>query len=70
MLRSIGPIEILVILCVAAVVIVLPYWKIFTKAGFPGPLALLMLIPLANIIMPFVLAFSDWPALKGSRQST
>lgn len=43
---------------------VIPFWKICTKAGFPGPLALLMLVPLANIILPFYLAFADWPALR------
>ena len=43
---------------------VLPFWKICTKAGFPGPLALLMLVPIANIILPFYLAFAEWPALR------
>lgn len=43
---------------------VFPFWKICTKAGFPGPLALLMLVPIANIILPFYLAFADWPALR------
>jgi hypothetical protein len=73
MLRSIGLPEILVILCVGvvfgAVLVILPYWKIFSKAGFPGPMSLLMLIPLVSTIMLFVLAFSDWPALKSSQQS-
>lgn len=49
-------------------------WKILSKAGHPGPLALinlLLLIPLINfigVIAVFALwvwfAFSDWPALK------
>lgn len=49
-------------------------WKIFSKAGHPGALALLnllLLIPLINIIGIIVMlvvwvwfAFSDWPALK------
>ena len=43
---------------------VLPFWKICTKAGFPGPLALLMLVPIANVILPFYLAFAEWPALR------
>ena len=29
--------------------IVIPFWKIFSKAGFSGALSLLMLVPLANI---------------------
>jgi len=49
-------------------------WKIFSKAGHPGWLALanlLLVIPLINFIGIFVVfgiwiwfAFSDWPALK------
>jgi hypothetical protein len=43
---------------------VIPFWKICTKAGFPGPLALLMAVPVANIILPFYIAFAEWPALR------
>ena len=53
-------------LIIVGLIIVLPFWKIFTKAGFPGPLAILMIVPFANIIMIFFLAFAEWPALKGS----
>jgi hypothetical protein len=52
-------------------------WKIFSKAGHPGALALLnllLLIPLVNILGALVMlivwiwfAFSDWPALKNAR---
>ena len=55
--------EIFVVACIAAVV-VLPYWKIYSKAGFSGALSLLMLIPLLNIGMLFFLAYAEWPALK------
>ena len=47
-----------------AVVIVLPFWKIFAKAGFSGWLGLLMIIPMVNLIALYVLAFSDWPIAK------
>ncbi|MBZ0225376.1 MAG: hypothetical protein WBG44_09095 [Comamonas sp.] len=47
-----------------AVVIVLPFWRIFAKAGFSGWLSLLMLIPMVNLIALYVLAFSDWPILR------
>jgi len=43
---------------------VIPFWRICTKAGFPGALSLLMLVPIANIVLPFYLAFADWPALR------
>ncbi|HEY3364431.1 MAG TPA: hypothetical protein VGK74_05210 [Symbiobacteriaceae bacterium] len=51
-------------MAIGAVLIVLPYWRIFTKAGYSGALSLLMIVPLANFIMPFVLAFSEWPIEK------
>jgi len=37
------------------------------QEGWLSPaLSLLMLVPLVNIIMPFFLAFADWPALRKS----
>lgn len=65
-------IVLIVFLVIAAVLLgmlltVLPFWKICTKAGFPGPLALLMLVPFANVILPFYIAFADWPVLRQCR---
>jgi hypothetical protein len=37
------------------------YWRICTKAGFPGPLALLSLVPCVNFLMPILFAFVEWP---------
>ena len=62
-----GPAELLVVGAMVVVWIVftvLPFWIIFQKAGFPGALALLMLLPVVNVVMPFFLAFADWPALR------
>jgi hypothetical protein len=59
------PVHLLVILVIVLVVLV-PYWKIFKKAGFAPALSLLMFVPLVNIFMLFFLAFSEWPALKKS----
>ncbi|HEX6494993.1 MAG TPA: hypothetical protein VF018_05885 [Acidobacteriaceae bacterium] len=39
---------------------IIPFWMIFKKAGFTPWLALLLFIPLANIIILYVLAFSQW----------
>ena len=36
-------------------------WKIFAKTGYSGALGLLMLLPIVDIIMAFVLAFGQWP---------
>lgn len=52
---------IFLVFAMMAVLVVLPYWFIFSKAGYPGALALLMLVPLADIVMRFFLAFSKWP---------
>ncbi len=37
------------------------WWRIFAKAGYPGALALLMLVPLVNLGLLCVLAFAEWP---------
>lgn len=42
------------------VVLLVPYWMIWKKAGFSPWLSLLMVIPLVNFIMLYVLAFADW----------
>lgn len=41
--------------------------KIFAKAGYSWALGLLMLVPIANLVMMLVLAFSDWPIHKELR---
>ena len=52
-----------------ALLTVIPFWKICAKAGFPGPLSLLMLVPIANIVLPFYVAFARWPVLNESARS-
>ena len=41
--------------------------KIFSKAGYSWALGLLMLVPIANLVMMLVLAFSDWPIHREMR---
>jgi hypothetical protein len=41
-----------------------PFWKIFSKAGYPGIMSLAMLVPILNIVMLCFLGFSEWPVLK------
>jgi len=36
-------------------------WRIAVKAGFSGPLSLLMLIPLVNFVILLIFAFGEWP---------
>ena len=47
-----------------SLIMVLPYWQIFKKAGFAPALSLLMLVPFVGLIVLFVIAFSEWPALQ------
>lgn len=49
---------------VLALAYLLGWWRIFTRAGFPGALAVLMLVPpLALVLFAFV-AFAPWPARR------
>ena len=56
----------LLFLCVFVVLpfVVVPCWIILKKAGYPGVLSLLMLVPVVSIVLVFFLAFSEWPILR------
>lgn len=51
----------LVFILVVLVVSLIANWKIAVKSGFGGPLSLLMLIPLVNIVIFLMFAFTEWP---------
>lgn len=53
-----------IIICISLFITLFPFWRIFSRAGYPGALAILMLIPLANIILLFFLALAEWPVLR------
>jgi len=42
--------------------------KIFAKAGYCWAYGLLMFIPIANVIMIFMLAFGEWPIQRQLRR--
>jgi hypothetical protein len=47
---------------VLALVLIIPTWRICTRAGFSGALSLLHLVPVIGVfIIMAVLAFSPWP---------
>ena len=57
----------IVILILPIAVIALFFWmivRILRKAGYSGWWSLLMVIPVVNIVMIWVFAYSNWPALK------
>ncbi|MDX1705382.1 hypothetical protein [Pseudidiomarina sp.] len=44
------------------ILLVVPFWRICQRIGYPGPLGLLALVPIANIILLYFIAFSPWRA--------
>jgi uncharacterized membrane protein YhaH (DUF805 family) len=44
-------------------IVIIPYWKIFSKAGFSGWLSLLILFPFVNLIVLYIVAFSEWKTI-------
>lgn len=63
----------LLMLPIILVLVLWPAWRICAKTGNSGALAILMIIPLVNILVWLYLAFSEWPIerelkqLKGTR---
>jgi len=45
-------------------ILIIPFWQLFSKAGYSGWWSLLMIVPLVNLITLYVLAFSSWPSSK------
>lgn len=49
-------------------------WRIATKAGYPGIMSLLVLIPVVNFCVIIYFAFAEWPietevrALRNAKQ--
>ncbi|MHC4751298.1 MAG: hypothetical protein ACYTFW_15685 [Planctomycetota bacterium] len=68
-----GPAEVILILFIAFIVLVFTaikvfsFCRIFCKAGYSWAFGLLMLLPMAEIVIPLVLAFIDWPVCKELR---
>lgn len=61
-------IGILIVVYAAIVVLFLVGWvKILGKAGYSGWWVLIGFVPLANLVMFLVFAFSEWPVVKEVR---
>jgi hypothetical protein len=68
--RSVGLPELLIALAIPSVfalVALVPFWRIFSKAGLAKQLSILMLVPLLNLGVLYYLAFADWPSLNNSK---
>jgi hypothetical protein len=46
-----------------------PYFRIFKRTGHSGWWALLMFVPVANIITLYIIAFNRWPTFEGRSES-
>jgi hypothetical protein len=66
MLLGFGPAEILILLA-PILLVVIPAWRIVSRAGFHGAWSLLILIPVINIVAIYVFAFIPWPSAAAPR---
>ena len=52
-----------------ALVLIIPSWRILTRAGYSGALSLFHLVPvIGSFIVMAILAFGDWPAGEARRR--
>jgi len=50
---------------VAALIVIVPLWKIHEKAGFNPYLSLIAFVPwLGLLVSPLILAFAPWPTFN------
>ncbi|HEY6413876.1 MAG TPA: hypothetical protein VIX42_09320 [Edaphobacter sp.] len=61
------PVALIALLIV--LIVIIPYWKIFGKAGFPSALSILMVVPLINLILLYVVAFSQWRVIPARTEN-
>ena len=60
---------IIVVHLLAALVLIIPTWRICRRAGFSGALSLFHLLPVIGMfIVMAVLAFATWPAGEASKE--
>lgn len=50
--------------------LVVPNWRILQRAGFNGAWALLVLVPVVGLLVPWFVSFLKWPADREQRTST
>jgi hypothetical protein len=55
---------------IAAIISIIPYWMIYKKAGFSPWLSLFSIIPMANLIVLYIVAFSQWKVVPVAQLQT
>jgi hypothetical protein len=68
MLMAMVPIM-MAFMLVGVIIYIVPMWFIWKKAGFSPWLSLLTILPLVNLIMLYVLAFSEWKVAPVAAQA-
>lgn len=68
-LGVIGGLTVLLFVIAMVVVMMIPYFRIVQKAGFNGWLCLLMLVPLVNVVMLWMFAFTTWPVEQEAQRA-
>ena len=53
----------LVFVIIVLAITVIPFFRIFQRTGRSGWWALLMVIPLINLVVLWIIAFARWPAV-------
>ena len=59
----------IIILLMLAVIFLVPIAKIVSRAGYSGWWCLIYFVPIVNIVMLWVFAFGNWPALAAKNNS-
>lgn len=49
------------LMLIMGIIMVIPFWRICRRLGFPGFMGLLVLVPLLNLVFFYYLAFAPWP---------
>ena len=45
---------------IVSILVIIPFWRIFKKAGFHPALSILTVIPIVNLVVIYYVAFSEW----------
>lgn len=64
---GLAPIPMLVLGLVLGLLVIIPFWTLFSRVGYSGWWSVLMIVPFVHLIALYVLEFSDWPALRKAK---
>jgi hypothetical protein len=64
MIPGLSSVELVILAMFLYGLVVVVSWKICSKAGFPGAMGLLVLVPVVNAIFLVWFAFTEWPVVR------